>query len=160
MIPGQWGDRDSLYFFRFVPGHPPRPIRLVTMAGIIVFLSHYRKFSRFLIDDGSGTARCLIWANEAGTDTNASKLRLGDFIEVSGPLEWHDKTPAIIVKSHVVMNQDPNQELFWWMDLALTFKAGYSQKYNVKITPETERELTQSFEASQRRQTQQQQSGS
>lgn len=49
MIPGEWADKNAIYFCRFVGGHPPRPIRLVTIAGIVVFLSHYTKVSAFYI---------------------------------------------------------------------------------------------------------------
>lgn len=108
------------------------------------------KFSRLLIDDGSGTARCLIWAARDGIEPAPSAIRLGDFIEVSGRLEWHDKVAVVIVESHLVMNDDPHAELEWWMDMATTFKDAYSQKFVVNITSETEEALTQSFERSQR----------
>lgn len=42
MVPGQWGDYDSVYFYSFVRGHP-RPVRLASLAGVVVFVSSYQK---------------------------------------------------------------------------------------------------------------------
>lgn len=42
MVPGEWGDGDSVYFYSFVPGYP-RPVRLVSIAGVVVFVSKHQK---------------------------------------------------------------------------------------------------------------------
>lgn len=107
------------------------------------------KFSRLVIDDGSGTTPCLVWASRDEIEPSPSAIQLGDFIEVSGRLEWHDNVALVIVESHSILNDDPHAELEWWMDMATTFKNAYSQKFVVSITPETEEALTQSFENSQ-----------
>ncbi|CDF36090.1 unnamed protein product [Chondrus crispus] len=45
MKPGQWGDGDSVYFSSFVRGYP-RPVRLASLAGLVVFISKHQKVMR------------------------------------------------------------------------------------------------------------------
>lgn len=42
MVPGEWGNNDSVYFYSFVPGYP-RPVRLVSLAGVVIFISKHQK---------------------------------------------------------------------------------------------------------------------
>lgn len=54
MVPGEWGDGDSVYFYSFVPGYP-RPVRLVSIAGVVVFISKHQKVKPHLVSRCSST---------------------------------------------------------------------------------------------------------
>lgn len=43
LIPANWGDRGSIYFYKFSETTRPRPIRLVHVAGIVVYVIHRNK---------------------------------------------------------------------------------------------------------------------
>lgn len=97
------------------------------------------------MDDGSATLRCFMWSDDRGRDTGASSIKLSDFIEVSGRLDWKDSRPLLMMDSFAVMNE-PNAELNWWADVMLTYKCDYSKKINLGLISETEKKLTQSFQ--------------
>lgn len=143
MVPGAWGDNDSVYFYSFVSGYP-RPVRLVSIAGVVIYLSKHQKFTRFLIDDGTGTARCMLWTTTDKDPTDPVEFSLGDFVEIRGRLEWCDRVPLVSVESHEV-SKDPHAELLWWVDYSHTYEKAYLDKFRINLSAEEEASLSERF---------------
>lgn len=100
------------------------------------------KFTRFLIDDGTGTARCMLWTDSRRDGSRPQDISLGDFVEVRGKLEWLDKIPVVNVESHDV-STDPHAELLWWVDLKHTYETAYTDKFRINLSADTEASLSQ-----------------
>lgn len=91
------------------------------------------KFTRYLLDDGSGTIRCMSWKDNSGKEKGCDQIRLGDFVEVRGRLEWRNKMPIVVVQWQQA-NEDPHAELIWWLDLKQKHRNCYSQNFTCSIS--------------------------
>ncbi|PXF47811.1 CST complex subunit STN1 [Gracilariopsis chorda] len=130
-IPPATDGNNSITFYRYAPNLPARPLRLVHIAGIVVYVNHHSKFSRYILDDGSSTARCLLW-----NDTEpAAQLALGDFVEVRGRLEWQKQILLVVVQSQQSLTS-PYAELDWWLQVRTAHHQVYSQPFEMFLTPE------------------------
>lgn len=160
MVPGAWGDGDSVYLRTFSPSVGLRPIRLVSFAGVVIFFQQHQKvksnqtfkltlstivdnltnqppptvkyinswgkqFTRYLLDDGSGTIRCMSWNDNNVQERYCKCFQLGDFVEVRGRLEWRHKTPIVIVQWQQP-RLNPHAELLWWDEVKKMHENTYS----------------------------------
>lgn len=100
----------------------------------VVILSK-KKFKSFIVDDGSATAKCLIWDNSNNTSyspTQAAQeeFKLGDFVEVRGAIQWRQKKPVIVV-DYAKRDNDPHAELLWWVHLHRSYTHVYTKPFPI-----------------------------
>lgn len=135
MIPGRGTGLDDppIWFYSFVDGAPPRPIRLVAIGGVIVRKHSFKKTTRFLIDDGSGCANCMYW-NESYLDVvgEGIEIELGQFVHILGKLEWR-RGKSTIVASRVQIAKSAKAEMNWWTELTAVHEEVYSKPFELAL---------------------------
>ncbi|CAN8076507.1 unnamed protein product [Agarophyton chilense] len=123
----------AVAFYRYAPHQPARPLRLVHISGIVVFLARHTKFSRYLVDDGSATARCVLWNDDA---EHSPVISLGDFVSVLGRIEWQQGVLLVIVNTQHVPSW-PYAELSWWLEVKDVHQKVYSEPLVINLVSES-----------------------
>ncbi|KAG9159893.1 hypothetical protein Leryth_005644 [Lithospermum erythrorhizon] len=107
------------------------------------------KFLKFSIDDGTGCIPCVLWLNQLDshyfsrrhpsdvrliaelTKNFASEIQLGGVARVRGKITGYRGALQITV-SDVVIERDPNMEVFHWLDCVRLARLCYDTVKDVK----------------------------
>ncbi|XP_074585928.1 CST complex subunit STN1 [Curcuma longa] len=122
--------------------HPPsftRKGKLVSRAetvGVVVSRERRDKYLTFLVDDGSGCIRCILWLNhqpdhlpDLGVAAEmalkeAATVELGKLVRVRGKITLFRGSLQLTVRD-VLVERDPNAEVLHWLDCIKLAKCCY-----------------------------------
>ncbi|KAJ0978769.1 hypothetical protein J5N97_014243 [Dioscorea zingiberensis] len=146
----------DLLSLRIQPSDPPtfthnsRPVSRAETLGVVVSRERKDKFLKFLVDDGTGCIPCILWLNHHMFASRfhpidlelkmqmaleyAEKIQLGILVSVRGRFTAYRGIIQITV-ADVVVERDPNMELFHWMD-SIRLSRQYNDA-NKKLPPQS-----------------------
>lgn len=93
------------------------------------------------MDDGTGTARCIIWA---ASDAPSTDFALGHYVQVRAMLEWYNKVPVLVV-TWLRSDKDPHAELVWFVEVHQVHNRVYSAGYSPKVIQASQSVASQQF---------------
>ncbi|EEF37588.1 CST complex subunit STN1 [Ricinus communis] len=123
--------------------HANKSFSRAEILGIVTSCEHKpHKFLKFTIDDGTGCVSCILWLNQltspyfsrrstpavrliASTATHfASLIKIGVVARVRGRITSYRGTVQITA-SDVVIERDPNAEIFHWLQCVKLARSCY-----------------------------------
>jgi hypothetical protein len=98
-----------------------RQLSQAELVGRVVSRRANDKVINFCVDDGTGAARCMLWAESSKAPPPSHvELRLGDLVRVRGELKLETfadgRAMRKVVASSIQTLSDPNAEALHWLE--------------------------------------------
>eukprot|EP01137_Pigoraptor_chileana_P032218 Opistho-2@21255 len=102
------------------------PITRVEICGIVVRVDEYNERISFVVDDGTGTLPCIVWASAAATGAaqQPSRCALGDCVTMRGRLGTFREHRQLTVHA-IRIERDPNAEALHWLSVLSLKRSTY-----------------------------------
>ncbi|WOL19328.1 CST complex subunit STN1 [Canna indica] len=101
-------------------------ISRIEVVGVVVSYERKDKYLSFLVDDGTGCIRCILWLNNQPDQfrlgvaaemalEEAKAVQLGKLVRVRGKITMYKGMVQITV-GDIFVERDPNAEILHWLD--------------------------------------------